>query len=57
MSEPPGFFHFLASLLFASWVQPKITDHLTADHRGDPVYRANVRKLIERNREFEKDRE
>jgi hypothetical protein len=57
MSEPPGFFRFLAGLLFSLWAQPKITEHLAADHRDDPVYRENVRKLIERNREFEKDRE
>ena len=54
MSEPPGFFHWLASLLFSSWASPKISDHLSADHKDDPIYRENVRKLIERNRAFEK---
>lgn len=40
---------FLAYCLGMKWA-----DSLSKDHREDPVYKKNVRDLIERNRQFEK---
>jgi hypothetical protein len=43
----------IGSLLFW-WFLRFWTRAMTANHFDDPVYKENVRKLIERNRSFEK---
>ena len=39
--------------LLTEWLGTKWVGSLSKDHREDPVYKQNVQKLIERNREFE----
>ena len=48
-------FEFLASGL-EGWFGSKAAKVLTSDYRNDPVYRQNLQRLIERNREFEEKR-
>jgi hypothetical protein len=40
--------------LLADWFGTKWADSLSKDYRDDPVYKRNVQRLIERNRQFEK---
>jgi hypothetical protein len=39
--------------LLAAWFGMKWEESLSKDYSEDPVYKQNVQKLIERNREFE----
>ena len=41
--------------LMAEWLGSKWADSMSDNHRGDPVYRQNVRDLIERSRKFEEE--
>ncbi len=47
---------FVSDLL-ASWFGSKSADTTARDYRNDPIYKKNVQKLIERNRQFEKQHE
>jgi hypothetical protein len=48
---------FLIDLFVAAPVQSAVESTLSKNLRDDPVYKKNVRKLIERNRKFEETRE
>ncbi len=41
------------STVFASWLGIKMSEVFSADYRNDPVYKRNVRDLIERHQKFE----
>ena len=43
--------------LIANWLGATWGDSLSKDHREDPVYKKNVRELIERNKRFEESKE
>jgi hypothetical protein len=48
-------FEFLTAGL-PNWFGSKAAEILNADYRDDPVYKQNLQRLIERNREFEEKR-
>ena len=47
----------LIANFIAYWFGTRFADTMTKDNRDDPVYKKNVRELIERNRQFEKQHE
>ena len=50
-------FKFLIDLFVAQPVRSIVERTLSADVRDDPVYKKNVRELIERNKRFEDAKE
>jgi hypothetical protein len=50
----------MMSELFAAWfgivLGKKLEESLSKDHLEDPVYKKNLQRLIDRNREFEEER-
>jgi hypothetical protein len=44
----------LLSSLFGLTVEATVEKTLSSDYRNDPVYKANLERLIEHHRQFEK---
>jgi hypothetical protein len=43
-----------AMMIGALWLGPKLKGMFTGGHLDDPVYKANLQRLIEHHRQFEK---
>jgi hypothetical protein len=50
-----SFFGTMILVMIGVWLGSKVEKTFSTDYREDPVYKKNVRDLIERNRRFEKN--